>query len=1048
MQAAQWRRGLAVLGAGLVIASGVIAQRSDPPVVQIAQAPPVAGERSNAAADAVEQLNVGAGLTTTLFASEPMMTNPSAMEVDHLSRVWICEAVNYRAFANADVIGRNRAADRVLVLEDTDRDGKADKSTVFHQGHDVDSAHGILVLPTPDGKGLRALVSAGDSVFFLIDDDGDLKSDRKELLFTGIGGTQHDHGIHAFHFGPDGKFYFNFGNEGKQIKDKNGQPITDKAGHVVNNSRQPYQEGMVFRCDIDGSNFETLAWNFRNNWELCVDPFGAIWQSDNDDDGNRAVRLNYVMEYGNYGYKDELTGAGWQSFRTNWEPEIPQRHWHLNDPGVVPNLIQTGAGAPTGITFYEGTYLPENLRGAVIHCDAGTSSVRAYVPRLSGAGYTVETVSLLDGSRNNWFRPSDVCVAPDGALYIADWYDPGVGGHRMRDVERGRVFRMGPNPAALVAGVPASATLALVSPNMSSRYLGWQEFEKFGVEGVERLKVLLNDKAPEQRARALWRLAKMPASAGEGLAKFAVRTGLSDNDTRVRQAALRMLRQVHAQVTYADVQDLINLNDPDSGFRREILICLRELPDSWFSATSGTLSRTNAWAQLAARYDGNDRWMLEALGITAEGRWNECLAAWLPMVGENRWQELPGARDIVWRSRGDRTPELIASLLAVPQTPAAEAPRFMRALDFQQGASRQRALESLAFQTPQFTPLTVRTEALARLPVDVIQKTPERLKQTGEIVDAARGTAQYITLVDRLNLSDRYPELLQIALKDPTSQLAADALRTLRAKRQGGLISGVLSSPDREKVEAALAALGTLGDRQAVMQLQEYVDAATNPLWGRQAAIRALGTSQTGARALLERARGEYPQELKEALAASLVNLPFEAIRRPALGIFPPPPGRDATPLPPLNVLVGRTGKPDQGRILFHTTGTCAKCHQINGIGVMIGPDLSEIGKKLAKPALYESILFPSAAISHNYDNWAVITDDGQVFSGLLVSETADAIELKEATGLVRKIPVNKVEERRKQDISLMPSDLQKLLTADELVDLVEYLSTLQVKKN
>jgi hypothetical protein len=73
--------------------------------------------------------------------------------------------------------------------------------------------------------------------------------------------------------------------------------------------------GMVFRCNLDGSEVETLAWNFRNNYEVAVDSFGTLWQSDNDDDGNRGVRINYVMEYGNYGYADELTGEGWS---TGW----------------------------------------------------------------------------------------------------------------------------------------------------------------------------------------------------------------------------------------------------------------------------------------------------------------------------------------------------------------------------------------------------------------------------------------------------------------------------------------------------------------------------------------------------------------------------------------------------------------------------------------------------------------------------------------------------------------------------------------------------------
>src|SRR5205807_67426 len=216
------------------------------------------------------------------------------------------------------------------------------------------------------------------------------------------------------------------------------KPVIDLDGNEVNNHGHPYRMGMVFRCDQDGSNVETLAWNFRNNYEVAVDSFGTLWQSDNDDDGNRGVRINYVMEYGNYGYRDEMTGAGWQTKRTNMESEIPLRHWHLNDPGVVPNLLQTGAGSPTGICVYEGTLLPKVFQNQVIHCDAGPSIVRAYPVVPDGAGYKVtQTVTVLDGSnKNKWFRPADVCAAPDGSLFVTDWYDPGVGGHGQRDLDR------------------------------------------------------------------------------------------------------------------------------------------------------------------------------------------------------------------------------------------------------------------------------------------------------------------------------------------------------------------------------------------------------------------------------------------------------------------------------------------------------------------------------------------------------------------------------------------------------------------------------------
>ncbi|MEO1991792.1 MAG: dehydrogenase, partial [Pirellulales bacterium] len=189
----------------------------------------------------------------------------------------------------------------------------------------------------------------------------------------------------AFVVGPDGRWYFNFGNTGQAVHDREGKPVTDRFGNTVIDNSQPYRQGMVFRCQPDGSDFEVLGHNFRNNYEVAVDSFGTLWQSDNDDDGNRGVRINWVMDYGNYGYKDEVTGASWQTPRTNMELHSPERHWHLNDPGVVPNLLQTGNGSPTGICVYEGALLPERFYGSLIHCDAGPNVVRAYHVKADGA---------------------------------------------------------------------------------------------------------------------------------------------------------------------------------------------------------------------------------------------------------------------------------------------------------------------------------------------------------------------------------------------------------------------------------------------------------------------------------------------------------------------------------------------------------------------------------------------------------------------------------------------------------------------------------------
>jgi putative heme-binding domain-containing protein len=149
-------------------------------------------------------------------------------------------------------------------------------------------------------------------------------------------------------------------------------------------------------------------------------------------------------------------------------------------------------------------------------------------------------------------------------------------------------------------------------------------------------------------------------------------------------------------------------------------------------------------------------------------------------------------------------------------------------------------------------------------------------------------------------------------------------------------------------------------------------------------------------------------------------------------------------PLPPITELVQRNGDAARGKEMYSTTGTCAKCHKVKGEGKEVGPDLSEIGSKLSPEAMYVSILDPSAGVSVNYETWLARTLDGTTLSGVLVSQTDDAIELKTAEAIVHKLKRGDIDQLKKQTISIMPADIQKLLKAEDLVDIVEYLTTLK----
>ncbi|MFT5303444.1 MAG: putative membrane-bound dehydrogenase-like protein [Mariniblastus sp.] len=987
--------------------------------------------------NAIGQFEIHPELDVELFAAEPLMANPSNIDVDHLGRVWVCEVINYRHFRNSDAKLRE-AGDRILILEDTDGDAVADHSTTFYQGRDIDSAHGICVL------GDRAIVSANDSVFILTDTDGDLKADKKEILFTGISGTQHDHGIHAFVFGPDGKLYFNFGNAGKQIKDKDGQPIIDLAGNVVADHRKPYNQGMIFRCNLDGSEFETLAWNFRNNWEVCVDSFGTLWQSDNDDDGNRATRINYVMPFGNYGYTDQVTGSNWRTPRTGMHSDIPVQHWYQNDPGVIPNLLVTGAGSPTGICLYEGDTLPAVFQNQMIHCDAGPSIVRAYPVKKSGAGYTATIVNVMDGATgNNWFRPSDVCVAPDGSLIVADWYDPGVGGHRMQDIERGRLFRVSKKGGAGHYKAPAvdfstqeSAAQALRSPNQATRFLAWQALERFGPAAIEPLKKMWNDKNPRMRARALWMAGKLLIPKTEKL-KF-IHAGLTDKNPDIRVTAIRLCVQLRDELTGEDIQSQIGLETAPPEVLREILLGIRQ----WPGEHHGPI-----WAAIADKYQPGDRWMLEALGIAADGKWDECLAAW---AGNSPAKLMtPAGQDIVWRSRGTDAADLLAQAIKDPKTNAQKSARYFRAFDFVTSARKSQALAELAFGENEFDPEKmsyVRIESAGRL--DLKSLTPEQKEKLHATIDQSRGTPQFIQFVNKFSSESHYPDLLKIIESGIDRQMSADAAGVLLDKQQHGELGRAIIEAEAETRTKLCDALINSGKRPADQLLARLARRENLDSELRTYVVSRLGESRAGARDMLQWIEKSEAIDgvILPAIKAALHRARWPEIKTKADQLFPISATKDNRPLPPMDNLAKRTGDVVRGKTVFEGVGTCAKCHVVAGKGIEVGPDLSEIGNKLSKIAMYESILFPSAGISHNYENWMVLKDDGQMITGVLLGETDDDVQLKDEKGIKHVIPTVEIDEKKRQKLSLMPADLHKEMSVQELVDLVEYMAELKKK--
>ncbi len=971
--------------------------------------------------NALVGLEVANDLKLTLFASEPMLTNPTNMDIDAKGRIWVCEAYNYRPELNPNNPKRDEG-DRILVLEDTDGDGKADSQKVFYQGTDINAALGIAVL------GNKVYVSVSPDVFVFTDEDGDDKADKKEILFSGIAGEQHDHAVHAFVFGPDGKLYFNFGNAGEQLKDANGKQVIDIHGNPVTNEGKPFREGMVFRCNPDGSEVEVLGNNFRNNYEVAVDSYGTLWQSDNDDDGNRGVRINYVMEYGNYGYTDEMTGAGWRARRTNMESEIPKRHWHLNDPGVVPNLLQTGAGSPTGMVLYEGELLPERFRNQMIHSDAGPNVVRAYPVKEDGAGYSASIDNIVEG-KDQWFRPSDVCVAPDGSLFIADWYDPGVGGHQMGDQERGRIYRVAPADSDYKVtkpdfSTPEKAVEALKSPNMATRYLAWSKLAEWGNDTKSALEKLYQSENPRMRARALWLLAKLDTQY--------IEEALKDQHADIRITAIRAAR-AHDMELAQLLQPMVD--DESAQVRREIAIALRYMKSPEAPAL---------WAALADRYDGKDRWYLEALGIGSDLRADAYFDAWLKNkenpVGDK------ASRDIIWRTRAKAALPLMAEIIQSTQSEAdsTEMYRFFRAYDFHQEGEKQKVLTNLLKgNNPQQSKIDIL--AFKHMDKNQLAKNSSLKPYFEKALASAAGTQDYLDLIKTYELRNKSKELLQLARENLENSLGTEALKlALEMGAEKSVLTMLQQGTEADKI-ALVDALGKANTDESMNILNPIITDSTRERKIRETAIAALGSSGWGGEnRLLDMVKeGKISKDLEPAAADVLGRAYRESIREEA-GLYLDIPGQTASKeLPPISQLVAQTGDVRNGEKIF-TTKSCSTCHQVNGEGVNFGPDLSEIGNKLSAGAMYVAILYPSKGISFGYEGYHIRLNDGSEEIGYIASETEDELQLKKMGGVTSTIRKADIKSKEELENSLMTANLGQMMTEQELVDLVGYLSSLK----
>jgi putative membrane-bound dehydrogenase-like protein len=928
-------------------------------------------------------------LEIALWAESPMFFNPTNIDVDARGRVWVAEAVNYRAFNTAKQGPLTHpAGDRILILADTNADGRADSSKVFVQDADLRAPLGLAVI------GTRVVVSASPHLIVYTDEDGDDTPDKKEVLLTGFGGFDHDHGLHALVSGPDGRWYFNTGNAGPHVvTDRSGWTLRagslytggtpynlKNQGGMVSDDGRVWTGGLALRLEPDGTRLTVLAHNFRNAYELAVDSFGDLWQSDNDDQV-MTCRTTWLMEGASAGYFSADGSRYWQADRRPGQDTFTA-HWHQEDPGVLPAGDNTGAGSPTGIVRFEGDHLGPKYRGLLLSAEAGRNVIFGYLPKAHGAGFALARTDLIsslaapdtnylwnrvDEDRRKWFRPSDVAVGADGAIYVADWYDPIVGGHQMLDGKGyGRIYRITPKGRTLTTPsidlrTTAGQVQALLSPAVNVRSVGFERLRAQGAAALPAARHILGDANPYHRARAIWLLAELgPGGVRE------VEQRLADADPQIRIAAFRALRKVKPTLL-AEARRLSE--DPSPAVRREVALSLRGVA---FADSRDILSK------VAAGYDGIDRWYLEALGAAASGIEPELYSALLPALGHRdpiRWDARFSG--IAWRLHP-------ATAIDAFKT-RASSPRLST-------DARRQALVALGF---------INDPRAAQAMADLTRS---------ELPDVA-GSATWWMTYRKTNDWRTYSVdgwVASLAEPKPSPPNVIDG-RSARLALRATVLDN--DAPIDRRIEAAIEMAQEADGGQILIQL-----AAGNQIGG----------------------------PLREAIGSVIFANPDRTVRTAAAGYFPRPGGQ---PRMTVADVTARTGDATRGGMRF-SAASCSTCHRVRSsagpstaLGVDVGPDLTDIGKKLDRSGLIEAIVNPNAAIAFGYGAEVFVTRGGEPHIGFLQAD-GPIMSIRDGYGRALSFAREEVAARVPLKSSLMPDPLALALTEQDVADIAAFLMT------